>query len=609
MDLNIGLVSNLTDAAGDTPLGQSAVEVTNSSSQAGATANYNGTDVYAWGAWSSSGGVATATSYPSSSIEFACTNSTDAQILGPSTGVKVQTDGGSYTTITPSAAGYSWQPIATGLSVGTHQFKVISASVTASNSVRCSSSDTAAFTPIAAYDGAEFYSPQSAPLTTYMAGLGAPQNANFGGITWTSANGGFALNSSASSFTVYTLGNGGSIQFFQDSTLLDTISIPNDSTYDAVVLGTGLTGTHTYRAIWQGSNLNDILTGVIADSAPAGPAITAPPVINACGDSISIGFGIPGDYASIDWWQSTYRLGDGLALSDQFQGVSGQQVYGGTTPLSTLCPTLALPSPASAMWLVGGVNDQINAVSQENFGSAYLSMVTDTADADGMMAEGGTIFARAILPNTADNYADRDTFNATMKAEVDAYNAGSPAIRAVYIPTDNWIDIDDSSLWLSGLPLHPNAAGYAVIANLETPIMAGLVGPSYTLACAGADTATVGVPITCTVSLAGGATWTSLDEGVSPAETLDLSASGISGEFSVGTSWNPTAGGNTDTFTFTPSSAGEGTISAAAASAGWVDPDGVSVIAAAASGANGASIPGASAGVVCMGLCAVQQIP
>jgi lysophospholipase L1-like esterase len=583
MDLSIGMISNLTDAAGDTPLGQSAVAVTNSSSQAGVTVSYNSTDVYAWGDWSSSGGVATAASYPAASIEFACSNSTDAQILGPSTGVKVQTDGGSYTTTAPSASGYSWQPVATGLAAGTHQFKVISASVTASNSVRCSSPGTAALTPIAAYSGADFYSPQSAPLATYMAGLGAPQTVNFGGIGWTSANGGFALNSSTTKFTVYTYGNGGSIQFFQDDTLAGTVSIPNDSTYDAVVLGTGLTGTHAYRAVWQGSNLNDIFVGLIVDSAPAGPAIAAPPVINTCGDSISVGFGIPGDYASIDWWQATHRIGNGLALSDQFQGASGQQVYGGGTPLSTLCPTFALPKPATAMWLTGGVNDQINAVSQGNFGSAYLSMLTNTAGAAGMMAAGGTIFARAILPNTSDHFADRSTFNATIQAEVNAYNGGSPAIRAVYIPTDNWIDISDSSLWLSGLPLHPNAAGYAVIANLETPIMAGLVGPSYTISCPGCGAATVGSPVAISVCLAGGARWSALNPGVSPAETLGLSVSGITGSFNQTSPWNPAAGGYCDStsLTFTPSSAGSGIITMAATSAGWVDPDGVSITAAA----------------------------
>jgi hypothetical protein len=577
MDLDIGLISNLTDAAGDTPAGDSGAAVTNSSSQAGVTANYNSADVYAWGAWSSSGGVATATSYPAASLEFACANSTDAQILGPSTGVKVQTDGGPYTTIAPSASGYSWQPIATGLSFGTHRFKVISTSVTAENSVRCSSSGTAALTPIAPYSGAAFYSPQSPPLASYMAGLGAPQNASFGGIGWTSANGGIAIHSSASNFSVYTFGNGGSIQFFQDATLLATLSIPNDSTYDAVVLGTGLTGTHTYRAIWQGSTLNNILNGLIVDSAPAGPPITTPPLINTCGDSISVGFGIPGDFGAIDWWQSTYRLGNGLALSDQFQGASGQQVYGGGTPLSTLCPAFALPSPAAAMWLAGGVNDQINGVSQANFGPAYLSMITNTAGAAGMMAPGGTVFARAILPNTADHSADRSTFNATIQAEVNAYNAGSPAIRAIYIPTDNWIDVNDSSLWLSGVPLHPNAAGYAVIANLETPIMAGLAGASYTLSCPDCSNARVGVPVAISVCLAGGATWTELNAGASPAETLNLSVSGITGSFNRASPWNPAAGRNCDStsLTFTPSSTGSGTISLTATSAGWVDPAGV----------------------------------
>src|SRR6185312_6862076 len=61
LDLDIGLISNLTDAAGDTPAGQRGVAVTNSSSQAGVTANYNSPNVYTWGAWTSSGGAATAT--------------------------------------------------------------------------------------------------------------------------------------------------------------------------------------------------------------------------------------------------------------------------------------------------------------------------------------------------------------------------------------------------------------------------------------------------------------------------------------------------------------------------------------------------------------------
>src|SRR6185312_12555539 len=419
--------------------------------------------------------------------------------------------------------------IATGLALGTHQFKVIATSVAATGSIRCSSSSTASLTPIAAYSGAAFYSPQAAPYTSYAANIGAAQNTNatLAGIGWVGANGGFAIDSSGSNFTVYTFGNGGSIQFFQDAALLGTFSIPNDSNYDSVVLGTGLSGTHTYRAIWQGASGNNVLTGLIIDSAPAGPAIATPPVIDACGDSITVGFGVPGDFQSIDWWKSIYRIGAGLALGDQFQGVSGKQVYG-TSPtasdqLETYCPTAKLPSASRAMWLNGGVNDQINGVSQANFGPAYLSMITNTASAGGMMAAGGTIFARAILPNTSTNSANRSSFNATIQAKVSAYNAGSPAIPSVYIPTDNWIDVNNPSLWLDGVPLHPNAAGYAVIANLETPIMAGLVGGSYTISCPGCSAASVGAPVGISVCLVGGATWSALNPGISPAETLGLS--------------------------------------------------------------------------------------
>src|SRR6202035_2700074 len=135
------------------------------------------------------------------------------------------------------------------------------------------------------------------------------------------------------------------------------------------------------------------------------------------------------------------------------------------------------------------------------------------------------------------------------------YMAGSPAIPAYFVSTDNWL-LSSGADTADGL--HPAAPGYLKMANREKPILAGLIaGASYTIT-GGSGTIGVGTPTASfTVTLAGGAAFTG-------DQTITISDGGDGGTITPsvgppGTSSvivTPASAAASFTFTYTPASVG-----------------------------------------------------
>ncbi len=565
--------TNLTDSVLNTPTGQSGFAITNNSNRTGVTASSNSSNVYLPGYWTNGGTSSTSTYYPTAQnawIELTCTTSTDAQILASSTGIRVSIDGGAFSTYTPGLGGNSWQPVMVGASSGTHILKIFAASFVNSSSLKCSSSAGAALTPIAAYQGASFNGATTTPYTSNAQNFGFPSTASgVGQLQWTTTNGCSSFNTDATSFGIVTYDFGNTWDVYKDGVLTNSATSPSDLEYGFLQLLTGTSGTHNYKACindppTDGTSL--VLTQLVLNggSATFTSAATSPVITTlACGDSIAaylfMTLGRDGDF-----FVNTFGLGAG----DQHRGFSGEKVL---TFLRDTCPTVQLVSPVDAMWLTGGVNDQIQSSNVANFTTAYGVMMTNTAAASGMLKANVPLLIRNILPNCVATSAARGTYNAAIASAVTTYNGGSPSHLAILIRTDDWFDPSDMAM--SGDCLHPADAGGLVIGNIETPVIAGLFGSSYTLT--GPAHGVSGVASTFTVALKGAATWTGVGVAtVSPAETLNCTATTVTGSFSPAMPFAPTQGQNSVTFTFTPSNAAIGTISCVhgATQDGWVDP-------------------------------------
>jgi hypothetical protein len=165
------------------------------------------------------------------------------------------------------------------------------------------------------------------------------------------------------------------------------------------------------------------------------------------------------------------------------------------------------------------------------------------------LTTGQQMIVRSILPTTGLSTSTRASYNAGIQTAVNAYitNTGDTAVK--FINTDNWLN--PSTDTSDGI--HPNATGYAKIANREIPI-AATTGYTVSGPSSGSGLAT---STAFTVTIASGATFTG-------DETVAISDGGNGGTFtpSVGTASSsnvtvtPTASTTAFTFTYKPTSSG-----------------------------------------------------
>ncbi len=584
--------SNLTDGSGDTAIASSNNAVTNGSSLAGSLLNTGFSTTTATTTafitqWDAAGGSPTHTHTNASQALIATTAHCSALDMYTYGGGqwKVILDGATGSFTSPGAGTWGWYRVYSGASDANHNVSVQNSGdfwfVTGQNNLRCVSS-----APGLSLQSTDF-AVQVAPNATGITGDGSPSIGSNSGYTtneyWSGVSGLRFTTSSPSLSLFGYFCDLTALKVWQDGSLLSTVSVTNGcSIRTTVQVFSGQSGSHTYEITpFNGSNPGSSDWHLDALLLPAGQSISssapaARQTIGCYGDSICWGSGAT-QTDQIEGWLNTRSLNAGYNK----EGNPGQQVCS-FLQTNTSQITSISPSPAAVIFQ-GGVNDERASVAigdKSTSGTFTYCVYQMLLNAGASLPSTTALLVRAILPYTETNASNRGLYIAAQQSATNSYNADKPAGYPVawYYDTTNWL----GSSGLSSDLVHPNATGYVAVNNLDVPVIAShtAIGKAYSLDCPGAGSATVGVGITCTVTLSGGATWTSLSAGSSPAETLNLTVSGITGTFDKTNPWNPATGENSDTFVFTPTSSGSGTISTVASQDAWADPAGVSVSAA-----------------------------
>lgn len=524
-------------------------------------------------------------------------------------------DGSAGSTQNPGIGVWGWYTVYSGKTDANHTTDLQNAGdfwfVTGQNNLRCVSSATGLSLESADY--AQQYLPtQTGVVLDGSPGTGSGGNyatdANWATNSGQSGVSGLRFTTSSPSMTLFGyFSDLTSLQIRQDGGAPTTVSVTNGSGVRSVVqIFSGQTGAHTYEV----TPYNDSAVSGSGDASgrsdwhldgilvPSGQTISASGpstrvTVGCIGDSICWGSDgtTPTTTNDIEGWKLTRTT---LNMGTYKQGFPGACVATTTcngTAIYQQTAYLNVSPAAGAIIFSGGVNDERNAVTigdKITSGTFIYGMYNMLLNACSSISPATSAFlVRAILPYGEASSSTRPTYIAAQQSAVNSYNtdksAGCPT--AYYYDTTNWFNGTTGT----GDLVHPNPASQTLMANLDTPVISSHIstfGYAYTLSCPGSGSASIGVAVTCTVALTGGATWTALSVGNSPAETLSCSASGISGTFNKSFPWNPTAGGNSDTFTFTPTGAGTGTVSCTNGQDAWVDPAAVSFTASSSFTAN-----------------------
>lgn len=346
-------------------------------------------------------------------------------------------------------------------------------------------------------------------------------------------------------------------------------------------LVTGLSGAHEYDICDIASQAgNASITAVRVTGTLTGTAPTRKSILAGLGDSLN-SYELITDTRLSNISQVAVAFG----MIPLHVGSSGIRVGGasGNDMVSIIPPQLAKLSGSEVLSTVlccwsSGYNDAQLGVSGSTIGTEWTALLT--------ALYGGTrwfsnVVVLGLPPENAYPTipATYDPFIATAAS---AFSSPTPLFVRTGSGGQAWVNntVGDGScsngtgdkrsdnLHLWGCPAG-TFVGYSKVAARQIPIVDGVLnGHSYAVSCP--STATVGVAITCTVSLHSGAAFIG-DQTVTPASTGGT----ISGAVT------PSIGSATGTFTFTPSSTGAKTITYTNGQDGWVNPSSNTVTASA----------------------------
>ncbi len=577
--VDLSASSNLTDGSGNTPTGQTSVAVTNNSTQTATSYPYNNPNFYFIAATSTGtfGGRNWISDSGAGDFFETTLTGTDAQVLllsGETTDLQISIDGNSTTTINTnniaSGNAYVWVPLFSGLTDAPHTIVVQNLSTginyydrTTTVQLKGSSPATATPTGFGPLTVASSAVNAGKVLIDDYAATNYPATGHANTVHWTYMDGGVSFKASAADVWVYANDDSGPLSLYQDGTYLGTVVTgTQDGFFRLYHLGTGLdAAVHTYEIVssgtWTtpggepgGANAYIYSLMLAGGSGLQSPPTSALPIETFYGDSITAGAGL-GD--------NNGREVDASIVSRNIGHTDYRVAYGGqevsTWGRDNTSLLAGSPHPYR-VWVRLGTNDAINGVTLGSVGTPntfigdYYTMVSNIRTAVG---SGAPIYIEELFPTTSYSTSTRLTYNTAIQTAVTTYMNNTGDTNVKLINTDNWINTTTDEV--DGL--HPNATGYALMANREIPFAAAtgytVSGPS-----SGSGTAT---STNFTVTIASGATFTG-------DQTITIGDGGNGGTLtpSVGTASSssvtvtPTASTTAFTFTYTPASTGTKTL-------------------------------------------------
>ena len=171
------------------------------------------------------------------------------------------------------------------------------------------------------------------------------------------------------------------------------------------------------------------------------------------GDSITFGSGPGATQSDVD----TMRVAAALGFTGSTHGISGHTIAMAKTLLDNVLPRKTVTSADVAI-IALGENDlpTIDATDKANYSDCI----------DKLLAKGcGKILCRGILPGW-DGTAPKTAANAELQSVVTS--KANPNV--IWVPTSTWLGYgtDDG--------LHPNSAGYGVLASFAIPAYTAALG-------------------------------------------------------------------------------------------------------------------------------------
>jgi len=562
--------SNLRDSKGDSPTGQLGVAVTNNTTVPGTGFPYNSTGMYFFGSTYNGSYYRNFVAIPgwnsASYFETATVGSSaEMLVLGGFGNPSITVDGGGPTTFSnlPSNV-WSWVTLYSGLSNTAHNVTITANYLDQSTIVRVSGSGAAVQAPAGF---GTFYLINNSPPTANIArdGYAVQQTTNGNTDTqWAYSNASIRFNGTLSSLSILYNGFGGGSSGSSGNVILyqDGVQIGNTLTQTGVgnwylqSLATGLSGTHVYQIFgtaFQSNYFSGLLLGP-GDTINSGPP-TALNTESFYGDSITAGYGLLNGSTAFNSRQiDSYALTQADGTFAGNVGVSGSKVstYGRD---NTSTVTTITPEP-SRVWIRYGTNDAeqtvpIGAVgSPGTFTGDFYTMLVNMRS--GLGSSTIPIIVEQIFPTTLYSIS---AYNTAIVTAVNTYITNTGDTHVLQVPTGNWFNPTCCTYTIDGR--HPNAAGYALIANNEIPL-----GASTGYTETGPTSGTHGTASTnFTVTIASGAAFAGY-------QTVTISDGGNGGTFtpSVGSpatssvTVTTTSGATSFTFTYNAASAGAKTL-------------------------------------------------
>lgn len=367
-------------------------------------------------------------------------------------------------------------------------------------------------------------------------------------------------------YSYFSTAAGRTYVLLQDNVQVGSVSIPatGSGAFQVFSLATGLSGSHEYRIVCitpvqpASGNWYD---GYVELDAGTLSAVVHPnrTVWGMYGDSITgmgsshqtdIGSAIISDCRYGDMWIFTNATNTAMFIS----GVSGGKVVN-----TGRDNTANIPANVDAVRVEYGINDQPDLPSgNATFQTAYGVMIDNIRTRIGA---GKPIIC--LQPFPQNSATQRSNLATLIQAAING------KANVFYTGTDNWVPTTTA---YEPDGTHPNAAGYAILANRQTPIWS-----SAAISISGPSSGNINTASsTFTITLANGATFTG-DQDITLTTsngTINATVAGgsVSNNNTSAVTATPVAGATSFTCTYTPTASGVQTITPTTTQLLWTMP-------------------------------------
>jgi lysophospholipase L1-like esterase len=360
----------------------------------------------------------------------------------------------------------------------------------------------------------------AAPALTYPTGFGLVTELTAGGtaahllvtnfvVTVLGGNSAYLATYPDSEIWFYATGDSIWVRTSSNLGKIRLINVDTGNTYVATEGNTGwewirvATGQGTSRHLYRMSESVNVgggqtfgVTEMMTDAATAGSGldltatIPAKPVLTVYGDSITEGTLGTG---SQSWQAFGRRLAESQNYALYNLGFGGTNVSGtGNSGETTLRTNLAIASNATYCVILYGTNDLHSNIATGTFQTSYQNMLTKLVT--GMPA--CKFIVLGILPTIYDSHTQPqvDAYSVYIQNAIAATLVTNPSAHIQYVSTTPWnlagaaYAAGGAYTTFSNTPnfytgdgggLHPNAAGYTVMASDLAPYVTAFVPPLF----------------------------------------------------------------------------------------------------------------------------------